>query len=750
MKQNGSILDFALAYARRGWSVFPCKPRSKEPATPRGFHDGSSDLKVVKKLFAGKADSNIGIATGPASGFWVLDLDGEEGRRSFFREVCTGKLPETLQVHTPRGGLHLFFCWNGVEIKNRTKINGKPIDVRGDGGYVVVPPSVHPDNALRYIFADGESEADGVGRLDVVSGYLDDAPIAEAPVWLVDYVTGDSSHCSHSSPLSFEIGGNVEDLATAPGAGEGQRHDAALRLIGAALGRGTDPVVVAQPATAWSRRCSPPMAEGEILRILGDLTRKQTIRIQAVEEEVEAIPLPEAAPWPILDDDAYHGLAGEIVRTIEPETEADNAAILIQTLVSIGSVVGRGPHFVVEGTDHHANVNAVLVGKTAKGRKGTSEGRVRQILRFVDQKWSDDRILAGLVSGEGLVWAVRDPIYKTENVKEKGRIVGTEEVLADPGIDDKRLLVVESEFSSVLKVCRREGNTLSPTIRSAWDGGDLKTLAKNSPARATDAHIAIVGHITEEELRRSLAEVDCFSGFANRFLWVAVRRSKLLPDGGRDLDLSRLAERLAYAVETARSAGRMRRDPAAAKLWRDLYGDLSREIGGLLGAVTSRAEAQVLRLSMIYALADRTTTISVQHLQAAYAVWRYCFASAERIFGGISADPVEEQVLAAIKQAPGLSRRELHRALGNHVKAAVLVEILARLRDAGRVRVEKVPTATKPAERWFLCEQCEQCEQSPAVSLPSLPERGNCSQSSHCSQGPSENENGLEVEVVEL
>ncbi|NUQ65462.1 MAG: bifunctional DNA primase/polymerase, partial [Pirellulales bacterium] len=721
-------------YARRGWAVFPCKPRDKVPATARGFLDASSDPAIIQDLFSGKGDCNIGVATGPASGFWVLDLDGDEGRRSFFEEVLEGDLPETLAANTPGGGLHLFFRSNGSPIKNRAKIGGNPIDVRGAGGYVVVPPSIHP-NGKQYAWA-GDDETE----------------IAEPPVWLLAYVVGESSHSSNSSRLSFQIGGgdHLDSLGNHPGVAAGQRHDTALRLIGSALGRGLDPVVVAQQAIDWGQRCSPPMADDEVLRVLGDLTRKQTIKIKAVEEEVEAVPLPEAKPWPILDEAAYHGLIGEIVRAIEPESEADPAALLTQTLVSLGSVVGRGPHCVVEGTDHHANINAVLVGKTAKGRKGTSEGRVRQIFQFVDPKWSSDRILAGLVSGEGLVWAVRDPIYKTESVKEKGRIVGTEEVLADPGVDDKRLLVIESEFSSVLRVCRREGNTLSPTIRSAWDGGTIRTLAKNSPARATDAHISVVGHITEEELRRSLAEVDCFSGFANRFLWVLVRRSKLLPDGGRDLDLSRLAERLAYAVETARSAGRMRRDAAAAKLWRELYADLSREIGGLLGAVTSRAEAQVLRLSMIYALADRSPAIAVEHLRAACVVWRYCLASAERIFAGVSTDPVEEQILGAIRQAPGLSRRELHRALGNHVKATVLVAILARLRDAGRVRMEKIPTATKPSERWYPCEQCEQCEQSPAVSPGTSPERGNSSERSHCSQGLRENEADPAMEVIVL
>lgn len=459
------------------------------------------------------------------------------------------------------------------------------------------------------------------------------------------------------------------------------------------------------------------MDEDQVLRIVGDLSRKQGAQAAAtaaaIEEQVEAVPLPEPAPWPILDQDALHGLAGEIVRTIEPETEADPAAILAQLLVSFGNMIGRQAHFVVEGTRHHANLFAVVVGSTARGRKGTSEGRVKQILREVDQAWTLGNIKTGLVSGEGLIWNVRDPIYKEEPIREKGRIVGHETVLADPGIDDKRLLVMEPEFASVLRVCRREQNTLSATLRSAWDSGVLRTLAKNSPATATDAHVSIVGHITSEELRRALAEVDGFNGFANRFLWVAVRRSKLLPEGGRDLDLTLLAQRLALAAERARSVERMRRDQGAAALWGQAYAELADDnAGGLLAAVTSRAEAQVLRLSMIYALLDGEITIRVQHLRAALALWRYCRSSARLIFGDAGSDPVEEQVLAAIRQAPGLGRRELHRALGNHIKAEVLVPILARLRDGGRVRVERIETATKPAERWFPSGESSHCSHS--------------------------------------
>ena len=603
-KARQTAKDAALDLARRGFAVFPCKPKSKEPATANGFYDASSDPAIVEKLFAGKSNYNFGIATGPASRVWLLDEDDQRAGEVLTElEQRHGAIPRSLCATTGRdgGGKHRYFQYPaGVEIKSQNKIvvpgYGKlNLDVRGTGGYAIAPPSLH-DSGRRYAW---ESDPD-------------ETQIVEGPSWLVEIVTGkytagDSTSNGTTPALTFTVGaGAVLDLATAPGASKGSRHDEALKLIGSAVGRGLDPCEVARQALDWGRRCSPPMADDEVLRIVGDLSQKQGTKIEtAIRDEVEAATLPEPVSWPALDEDAYHGLAGEIVSKIEPQSEADPAAILAQLLVSFGNVVGRGPHFDVEGTSHRANIFATLVGSTARGRKGTSEGRTKQVLKFADEEWVGSNIKTGLVSGEGLIWNVRDPIYKTEIVKEKSRIVGSQEVLADPGVEDKRLLVVEPEFAAVLRVCKRETNTLSPTMRSAWDSGTLRTMAKNSPATATDAHVSIIGHITHEELRRSLDETDGFNGFANRFLWVAVRRSKLLPDGGADLDLSTAGAELKSMLDEARKVERMKRSPAAAKLWRKVYHDLANDNAtGLLAAVTSRAEAQVLRLSMVYALLD--------------------------------------------------------------------------------------------------------------------------------------------------
>src|SRR5439155_15757079 len=209
----------------------------------------------------------------------------------------------------------------------------------------------------------------------------------------------------------------------------------------------------------------------------------------------------------------------------------------------------------------------------------------------------------------------------------------------------------------------REGNTLSSVLRLAWDTGDLRIMTKNDPIKATGAHISIIGHITVDELRRKLGRTDLANGFANRFLWFAVRRSKSLPDGGslQVADLVPFVKELRLAVEFAKGLGvvELLRDHAARQLWHQVYPKLSEGSLGMFGAVTSRGEAQVMRLALLYALLDRSKAISRQHLEAALEVWRYAEEAARFIWGDRLGDEDVDDLLMAIRLAPeGLTRSE--------------------------------------------------------------------------------------------
>jgi hypothetical protein len=389
--------------------------------------------------------------------------------------------------------------------------------------------------------------------------------------------------------------------------------------------------------------------------------------------------------WPKLAAEAYLGLAGAYVNAVSPHTEADPVAILVQLLVAFGNMVGRGPHFVAEADRHHTNEFAVLVGSSAKGRKGSSWGHVRRLCELVDPEWTSTRIRSGLSSGEGLVHAVRDAASPDEQR------------------DDPRLLVLESEFASALAVGSREGNTLSATVRNAWDGVTLGNLTKNNPDRASTPHISIVGHITQDELQRRLKDVDIGNGFANRFLWICVRRSKSLPDGGRvdDRAVRGFSERLVRCVEHARTVERLGRDAAANELWRATYDRLSAPKLGILDALTCRAEPHVMRLSSLYALLDLSSTVRVEHLQAGLALWSYVEASCRHIFGERSGDPVADVILEALRDNPGgLTRTEVSGLFGRNKRASVLAAALDSLSSLGLAEYRRIKTGGAPKEVW--------------------------------------------------
>src|SRR5262249_49589986 len=154
-------------------------------------------------------------------------------------------------------------------------------------------------------------------------------------------------------------------------------------------------------------------------------------------------------------------------------------------------------------------------------------------------------------------------------------------------------------------------NVLSAVLRQAWDHGDLHTLVsgrQKAPVTASNAHVSICAHITADEVRRLLTDTEAANGFGNRFLWVCVQRSKLLPSGGcyPATALQPLIEQLQGIIVHARQITHMQRTKDAEKRWEAIYTELAEEQPGLLGAMTARAEAQVLRLSCLYALLDET------------------------------------------------------------------------------------------------------------------------------------------------
>jgi hypothetical protein len=364
--------------------------------------------------------------------------------------------------------------------------------------------------------------------------------------------------------------------------------------------------------------------------------------------------------WPILEEAALYGLAGEVVGAISPESEADPAALLATFLTFYGNAVGGGPHARVGGAQHPARLNALIVGDTARSRKGQSYADIRPVFTYADPAWCD-RILNGFGSGEAVVDAVRDPSDD------------------DPGASDKRALIFEPEFSRILRVSRRDGSTLGAIGREAWDSGRLAVRTVGRGVRvATGAHISTLAHITAEELERELLDVDIANGYANRYIYWGSRRSKWLPSGG-NLDeqvFMELGGKVQARLTEARKVGIMHRTPDAEARWSEWYLAEDDAARGLFGAVTARAAAQVLRLSVTYALTDGAHHIDTPHLEAALAAWAYCEASARYLFASTTGDPTADRLLERLLEvAPaGLDGSEQHALFAKHRTARQLAD----------------------------------------------------------------------------
>lgn len=686
----------ALWYARNGFPIFPlqwpigvgcscakrdCHSPGKHPLTPNGFKDAITDLVKIAEWWDCWPTANIGVPTGAASGLLAVDIDPRNGGDVSFDELTAknGRFPDTAEQITGGGGRHIVFRDPGVPV---VKELAPGIDLKGEGGYIVVAPSMHT-SGNRY-------------RWDGIAGPKALLHPAEVPAWLLDRVTAARS------------GARAESIADGETWAEGVRNKRLTSVAGTMRRRGLSrEAIEAALLVENRRRCDPPLPEAEVRSIAESVASYKPTE-EANQDTGGDNSSSTQSNWPDeLRPEALQGVAGELVRTVEPHSEADPAALLLQFLIGFGNVIGRQAHFMAEADRHFMNLFTVIVGQTAKGRKGTSLGQIQRILAAVDAAWSDTRMMGGLASGEGLIWAVRDEIREHAPVREKGRIVRYEEVISDEGEKDKRLLVAEPEFARVLQVAERESNTLSAIIRQAWDTGNLRILTKKQTAGSTEAHISIIGHITKDELRRLLRDSAAANGFANRFLWVCSRRSKLLPEGGalHTVDFAPIIRRVHSAAEFARGVGMMSRDDQAREIWREVYPDLSAGKPGLLGAVTSRAEAQTMRLACLYALLDGSAVIRADHLMAALAVWQYCEDSARFIFGDALGDATADEILRELRNhAQGMTRNEIREHFHRNIPSAEIGRALGVLQEYGLARVERTHEEEgqkRRTERWF-------------------------------------------------
>jgi hypothetical protein len=390
---------------------------------------------------------------------------------------------------------------------------------------------------------------------------------------------------------------------------------------------------------------------------------------------------------------AFYGIAGEIVRTLEPGSEADPYGLLMTTLVRSAVLLNDHAFVPVDaGGRQYARLYSLIVGRSARARKGTAEAAIGNLF---SQAFSDfeGSVRKGLSSGEGLAAALQ---------------------CSDTGIaPDPRLLVVEEEFARVLAMASREGNILSSTLRELWDGGRIATMTRTNPIDVPRAHVCMSCHITSEELKVRLRSVDASNGFLNRFLVLHVSRSKRLANGGGipEETMGLLASKWREAVKKgADIRGPVRRDQQAAELWEQWYNAVDDEVFGTYGQMVARSEAHVTRLALIYALLDGSNIIRVEHQLAAFDLWEHCELSISILWPrGASTGMLEcDVILEAInKSEAGISRATISNLFSRHKSASELDAFLTILLGRNLICEVKSNTAGRP-QKIYLAVQANE------------------------------------------
>jgi hypothetical protein len=248
--EDVSIEAAAMDYLARGWSVLPIRPRDKRPLIAwESLQNSRPSASQAADWFRRWPDANVGIVTGEISNLIVVDIDPEHGGDVSLERLQRrfGALPITVEAETGGGGRHLYFSHPGIACRNRVGL-AQGLDLRGDGGYVVAPPSMHP-SGRRYMWARGHS------------------PTELTPAALPRWLLGASSVRAGRSLAEWR-------QLVREGVPEGQRNSTLASLTGHLLWHGVDSEIALELMLAWNRvRCRPPLDDAEAATVVQNIIR---------------------------------------------------------------------------------------------------------------------------------------------------------------------------------------------------------------------------------------------------------------------------------------------------------------------------------------------------------------------------------------------------------------------------------------------------------------------------------------------
>lgn len=670
-------LKTALHCAEKGIQVFPVAGvrRDGSCACPKGKdceHTGkhpvlsgswkryaTTDINKIKEWFSHDL-FNLAIVI-PKS-ILVIDIDPKNGGLDTLKsfESEHGTIGNSVDVETGSGGQHRFF-WvpdklMEQKIKNRELLKG--IDVKAEGGYVVGVGSDHKSGRVYKSLSKNGFNLDELKPLQngqlislimskTKNPTLQQSKIS-APRKVVDVgFTGGKVIEGSRNNFLFTTACSLR--------AKGFFHDQILGVL----------------KKINVEFCTPQLTEYEVAQCA-----ESSARYSIGREKIK--------PTYKITDPCFYGPIGEAVKAIADFTESSAMAVLVTLLNICGSAIGRRVYLKLGGITIRSNLFSIIVGSSAKGRKGTSFS-ISKVLaeKFIEPAWFG-RVQSGIASGEGIINAIKDP-EKFNQAKE-------DQTPSFQISEDKRLFLFEAELGRVFKAMKRDGNTVSQILRQAWDGGNIQTLTKMNPQIATKPHVSLLGHITKFELNAEVCSNDIFNGFVNRCLWIYSERERLLPLGGRSIEFLELKD-LADAFQLKDIPSILELDKDAEPLWIQIYQSENMDLefpDERQSAIEARGTDQILRMALIYAVADKSPVVRIEHLQAAFSIWKFSKLSSAYALGVVDVEGGrhQEKILRLLEVNQSVSRTQIRDTLHRNVSAHEIDKIRERLVEQGRIKVE--------------------------------------------------------------
>jgi len=481
------LLNAAIRYAEMGYPVFPCKPGRKEPLTKNGFHDATTDEARIRRWWTDNPRANIGMPTGPASGLIVIDIDprngGEEGLADLHAQH--GPLPETAEALTGSGGRHLFFRHPGGYVRCTQSKVAPGVDVKGDGGYVVLPPSVHPNGNIYTWELSSE-----IGKV---------SPVA-CPQWLVDLIRQGGRETPHGPPCGT---GQANTIPT------GRRNSTLASLAGGMRRMGMSQAEIFAALQARNRaRCAPPLPEAEVERIAASIARYEpdAVSVALVEnhygqifgdgqaEEPEDAPA-GADPGPLPESLLYvPGFVAEVMDYCLQTAPYPNHVMAFCGAISLlAFLAGRK---VRDPGDNRTNIYLLGLAHSAAGKDHPRKVNTR----IVHEVGLADCLGERFASGEG----IQDALFVTPSM-----LFQTDEIDGMLQSINKAKDARHENIMGTLLTMYSSSNSVFPRRRKA---------GKESPGVIDQPSLVIFGTAIPNHYYQALSERMLTNGFFARML----------------------------------------------------------------------------------------------------------------------------------------------------------------------------------------------------------------------------------------